>query len=96
MPPAALRAATKTEIVEMHSKIEELRVHMTAEEHGGESVCRWSLARAAAQQRRGEHVQSLLRRRSSSSRSYRYHSYQCHRHRHCRRAWPKPPQQPPR
>ena len=49
-------------------------VDMTAEEHGGESVCRWSLARAAAQQRRGEHVQSLLRRRSSSRRSYRYHS----------------------
>ena len=38
MPPAALRAATKTEIVEMHSKIEELRIHMIARAHGGAAV----------------------------------------------------------
>ena len=75
MPPAALRAATKTEIVEMHSKIEELRVHMTAEEHGGESVCRQGIAGVCALRRsrsEASTLQSLLRRRSSSCRSSHY------------------------
>ena len=50
-------------------------VDMTAEEHGGESVCREGIAGVCALRRsRGEAstLQSLLRRRSSSCRSSHY------------------------